>query len=62
MRKTQTSGAGIVGQSSDGAVTLSAGSYEFTDTNAYASAGLDSGAVKTTLGLAAAFVALAASL
>jgi len=58
----QTTSAGVVGSGSDGAVTLEAGSQEFTDTNAYYSAGLDSGAVKTTLGLAAAFVTLAASL
>jgi hypothetical protein len=53
--------AGIVGSSSGGAITLQASSSEFTDTNAYYSNGLDSGAFKTTAGLAAAFVAFAAS-
>merc|ERR1711918_242810 len=53
--------AGIVGQSSGAAIQLQASSNEFTDTNAYYSNGLDSGAFKTTAGLAAAFVAFAAS-
>lgn len=53
--------AGIVGSSSGAAITLQASSSEFTDTNAYYSNGLDSGAFKTTAGIAAAFVAFAAS-
>lgn len=56
-----TSGAGIAGNSGSGAVQLQASSNQFTDTNAYYSAGLDSGAFKTTLGLAAAVVTFAAS-
>jgi hypothetical protein len=57
---TQTSGAGIVGNSGN-AVELEASSNDFTDTAAYSAAGLDSGAFKTTLGLAAALVAFVSS-
>jgi hypothetical protein len=52
--------AGIVGSSSSSAIQLQASSNEFTDTNAYYSNGLDSGAIKATVGLVAA-LALAAS-
>jgi hypothetical protein len=56
----QTSNQAIVGNS-NGGIEIEVASNEFTDTNAYSSAGLDSGAIKATLGLAAAFVTLAAS-
>ena len=56
----QTGGQSIVGNSGT-AIELEASSQEFTDTNAYSSAGLNSNAVKAGLGLAAAFVTLAAS-
>lgn len=52
----------IVSSSGEDPITLTAGSYEFTDTNAYSSAGLDSGAIKTTISLVAALIALAASI
>ena len=52
--------AGIVGSSSTSAIQLQASSNEFTDTNAYYANGLDSGAIKATVGLVAA-LALAAS-
>ena len=55
-----TSSSGVVG-SSGSAIQMEASVSEFTDTNAYSSAGLNSNAFKTTLGLAAAFVTFAAS-